>query len=661
MSSPAETKAPTRPRTGEPAAAPALGYQPSLDGLRAVAVLLVMLYHGGVGWAHGGFLGVDIFFVLSGYLITSLLLAERARWGSVDVTRFWLRRARRLLPALFLVLAFVGLTARLYEGPARLGQLRGDGLASLAYVANWRFMLTGQSYFDQFSAPSPLRHLWSLGIEEQWYWVYPLVLGGLVLLARRRRAGLAATLLGLAALSALWTAWLAGHGASAARLYYGTDTRVQELLIGSGLAVLVFNRPRPSPGGPGSVRDDRLGSVEAVVGGLLALFVIVHSRDGSRWLYDGGFALLCVSVALVLDGLRRAPRGPAARALSWRPLVLVGLISYGLYLWHWPLFLLLTPERTGLHGWGLLTVRFATTLVAAAASYVLVERPIRTGRLTVRLSAGRTAAVALAAVCLVLVCLVAGTWGALPAPAIASTGTYETRVAAPGPGQRSLLVIGDSPGRFLSWYLPRDLMRGYAISESTVIGCGLLTQTVVVGTTVTPAQPQCDGYLDQWTAAARQVHPDVVLFSMGYWDLFDKLVGGSVLRVGTPAADAALLARLEAVRTATTGGRVPLLVLDVPCFGQASWAVDGVQLAPVVNDAARQQHVNAVLREFAARHPDVTLLDDRSLLCPGGSYQPRVDGVLVRPDGVHVGAPGGRLVGRWLLPLLDAAGRGRTS
>jgi peptidoglycan/LPS O-acetylase OafA/YrhL len=632
-----------------------LAYQPSLDGLRAVAVVLVMLYHAGVGWAHGGFLGVDIFFVLSGYLITSVLLTEQARWGSVNFTAFWLRRARRLLPALFLVLAVVGLAAPRYAQPDRLGQLRGDGLAALAYVANWRFVLTGQSYFDQFAAPSPFRHMWSLGIEEQWYWLFPLLLVGLVAVGRRRRRIVATLVLGLALLSAGWTALLYAHGASTSRLYYGTDTRVQELLVGAVLAVLVLNAPLPLPGSPLADRSRRWGTVEAVVGSATMLLVLVHTSDGSTWLYDGGFFVISVAVALLLDGLRRAPNGPVSLALSWRPAVLVGLVSYGLYLWHWPVFLFLTPERIRLHGLALLIVRFAVTGVVAAASYCLLERPIRSGLLSRRLPHWLVAVVALVTAGAVVGCLVLGTSGAVSAAPITSSGAFETRIATPGPGQHSLLVVGDSPGRFLSWYLPRDLMSGYAISESTTIGCGLLPQTVVVGNTVTPTQPQCDGFLDRWRAAATELKPDVVLLSAGYWELFDKEVNGTVLRVGTSEQEAALLAQLEQVRAATTGGRVPLLLLNVPCFGQQSFVADGVQLADVVNDTTRQREINDVLAQFAARHRDVTLLDDRSLLCPHGTYQARLDGVQVRPDGVHVGGPGGRLVGQWLLPQLDAA------
>ena len=632
-----------------------LNYQANLDGLRAIAVILVMLYHGGVSWAHGGFLGVDIFFVLSGYLITTLLLVERSRWGAIDLRRFWIRRARRLLPALFLMLAVVGLCARFFTTPDRLPQLRGDGFATLSYVANWRFVLTRQSYFDQFAAPSPFRHMWSLGIEEQWYWLFPLLLLGLIALARRRRRRVAALLGMLAAVSAGWMAWLAWEGVDTSRVYYGTDTRVQELLAGSVLAVLTVAVRRSRPVRPARASTG-LGPGETLAGAAGVLAVLVLATDTSGWLYRGGFLLFSVCVAVLLDGLRRAPSSLFSRALAWRPLVLVGVVSYGLYLWHWPVFLLLTPDRTQLAGPLLLALRFLVTGLIAAVSYRVIERPIRSGVLARRFAPATVRAIALASVGSVVVALLVGTAGAAPPPPIQSTGTFETRVVAPTIGQQSVLVVGDSPGRFLSWYLPRDVLSSYALSESTSIGCGLLPQTVVVGDTRTPTQSQCDDWPVEWQRAADEAKPNVVVLSTGFWELFDKEVDGSILRVGTPEWRASLLARLEEVRSVTTRGAVPLLVLNVPCFGQQDFVFQGLQLQNVVNDANRQQQVNAVLGEFSSRHPnDVTVLDDRSLLCPAGTYQPLVDGIDVRPDGVHAGGPGGRLVGEWLKPRLDAA------
>lgn len=215
-------------------ASPRLAYTPALDGLRAIAVLAVMFYHGGVAVAGGGFLGVDIFFVLSGFLITTLLLLEFEANGRLDLTAFWGRRARRLLPALFLVLVAVLVYSAFLAGAAA-STVRSDALATLFYVSNWWFIVSGNSYFEQFQDPSPLTHTWSLAIEEQWYLVLPLVL--VLLLPRiRGRRWWAAIFVTLALVSAGLMALLHTPGSEPSREYYGTDTRLLALLIGAGLA-----------------------------------------------------------------------------------------------------------------------------------------------------------------------------------------------------------------------------------------------------------------------------------------------------------------------------------------------------------------------------------------------------------------------------------------
>lgn len=226
-----------------------LGYQPALDGVRAFAVIAVMLYHSGLAWARGGYLGVDIFFALSGFLITGLLIAEWDRWQHLDLLAFWGRRARRLLPALVLVILAVAVYA--WTLPAGAGSaIRGDGLSSLFYVANWRYIVEGQSYFDQFTEPSPFKHTWSLAIEEQFYLVFPLVLLLLLAWLGRRWGRLALVLLLGSVLSALLMSALYVPGEDPSRAYYGTDTRIQTLLVGAALAaVLPGSAPARWPGG----------------------------------------------------------------------------------------------------------------------------------------------------------------------------------------------------------------------------------------------------------------------------------------------------------------------------------------------------------------------------------------------------------------------------
>ncbi len=365
---------------------------PALDGLRALAVIAVVAYHLGFGWARGGYLGVDLFFVLSGFLITSLLLEEHEASDRIALGAFWGRRARRLLPALFamvtVVMAFIVLDGR-YGNSAfiatfDLSSLRPQALASLFYVANWQLIATHHSYFAQFSAPSPFQHTWSLAIEEQFYLVWPfltlaLITGGL---ARRRRVGISTTTL-IAVASATLMAVLFVPGADPSRIYYGTDTRIQDLAVGALLAWLTARRPETPP------RIERLLAAIAPLAlcGLLALMALAGSAVAigngadaggipSNFMFEGGFLVASVLCAIVIADVRR-DGSVLARGLSWRPVVAVGVVSYGIYLWHWPVIVLVTPESTGHGGAELLVERLAIIAVLVVASYFLVELPIR--------------------------------------------------------------------------------------------------------------------------------------------------------------------------------------------------------------------------------------------------------------------------------------------
>ena len=312
-------------------------YLPGIDALRALAVLAVFLYHAGVGWMPGGFLGVDVFFVISGYLITSLLLGEYRRGGHIRLGQFWLRRARRLLPAVGVFIAATMVAAAILE-PGRMDQLRGDAIASLLYFANWHFILGHQSYFEQFQTPSLFRHLWSLSVEEQFYLFWPLVFAaGMTLFGRRRLlAGVLAGALGSVAL-----AWVLFHpGADASRVYYGTDTHAVGLLAGVALA-LVWS--------PLELRGRRVGPLvgpllDAV--GVLALGYVVlsfvHVHDYDLALYHGGYLWLALFTAILLACVAH-PAARLGRLLGQPPLLWLGLRSYSFYLWHWPVLALTRP------------------------------------------------------------------------------------------------------------------------------------------------------------------------------------------------------------------------------------------------------------------------------------------------------------------------------
>ncbi len=355
-------------------------HRPALDGVRGLAVAAVIAFHLGYVWAPGGFLGVDLFFVLSGYLITSLLLTEHARTGRVDLTRFWTRRARRLLPALALVITAVIVMVPASTTPDERGMIRDDTLATLVYGANWRFAATGEAYFAQFPDPSPLRHMWSLAVEEQFYLFWPLVVIGLLALAGRRRARSQAGPLLLTCAagvvgSAFVLAVLYQPGGDPSRAYYGTDSRVHQLLVGALLATVLrrFATRRTES----TARAGRwLTPVSALL--LVACFATLDSHEGAY--YRGGSLLVAVAAAGLVLALEWAPATTLARALSVRPLRYVGQLSYGLYLWHWPVLIWISPPGYTGASIGMDAARLAVTFALASASYHLVEQPIRHGR-----------------------------------------------------------------------------------------------------------------------------------------------------------------------------------------------------------------------------------------------------------------------------------------
>jgi len=329
----------------------------------------VVLYHAHPEWLPGGFLGVEVFFVISGYIITSGLLAEARGTGGISLRRFWARRALRLLPALFTLLAVLLAVTAVFR-PDKLGELRGDSLAAAAYVMNWNLVLRHNSYFDTFAPPPLLQHLWSLAVEEQFYIVWPLVMTLLVKLPGRRTPAAVLCLAGLG--SAGLMALLFGDVYHTARVYYGTDTRASGLLLGSALAFVV------APGAEGGGLRRVLAMVLALAGlaGLTALCLRLGEYDGL--LYQGGFLLTDLATAAVIVALAR-PRGLASRLLGVLPLRWLGARSYGVYLWHWPILLLLQDQLGQGAREVLLTVLLATAI--AALSYAAIEMPARHGGL----------------------------------------------------------------------------------------------------------------------------------------------------------------------------------------------------------------------------------------------------------------------------------------
>jgi len=350
-----------------------LGYQPALDGLRAVSVLAVILYHANFSATPGGFLGVEIFFVISGFLITSLLLEERMHTGRVDLKQFWIRRARRLLPALYLLLAVVSAASLLVYTDAA-GRMGGDVLAALAYVSNWWNIFLSESYFAQAGRPPLLRHLWSLAVEEQFYLIFPPIFAFVMVKYGRSIARTGLIVVALA--SAIEMAILFEPYTDPSRVYYGTDTRIAGLLVGAVLALSwapwQSNQHAARRAGPAL-------DVVGVVGLVIIGWYLTRVNEFDPFIYRGGMLLLDI-VCIVVIAVLVHPATKLSRVLAWSPLVWVGLRSYAIYLWHWPIFQVTRPELDlPFTGFPVFVLRMVLTFGAAELSYRFVEQPFRHG------------------------------------------------------------------------------------------------------------------------------------------------------------------------------------------------------------------------------------------------------------------------------------------
>jgi peptidoglycan/LPS O-acetylase OafA/YrhL len=651
-------------------------YRPALDGTRALAVAGVLLFHGGVGALPGGFLGVDAFFVLSGYLITSLLLVELDATGRVRLGRFWSRRARRLLPALLVVLVATVVGYRSVLASDELRLLRGDALAALGYGANWRMIYRGTDYFTQNAAPSALQHTWSLGIEEQFYLLWPLIVVG-ILAVSRRRVALAAVCIGGAAASAVAGALLYRPG-DVSRAYFGTDTRAQALLIGCALAVVLAHASRHPRRTVERRSARKLASVEAI--GLLGFGAVawlwLTANGEAAWLYRGGLTVGALGVAAVIASVVLAPGDPLGRLLALAPLVWLGRISYGVYLWHWPLFGLLTADRTGLAGASLLLVRVAATLVAATASFWLIERPVRAGvrwRLgrawTARTAWVRPAWLVAGGLCVVATAtvVVVGTRNPIPsgragklalttATPTVSVGATPPPIARPGrhPGSPPRITFfGDSVSWTIGTYLPEH--PGVDVTVRAIQGCGIvrineLRQRDQPGTNYT----DCSQWDGRWATGVEQDDPDVAVILLDRWELLDRLIDGAYHHVGEPVYDAYLTQELETALRVTTAHGAHIALLTAPYTHRSERPDGGLY---VEDQPQRVDAWNALLRSAAARHPgQVTIIDLNRRACPDGRFTWNApDGVRLRSDGLHFTADGVKdWIAPWLMPKVTA-------
>ena len=434
-------------------------YMPGIDGLRAIAVIGVILYHLNIPWFQGGFSGVTVFFVLSGYLITDILIDEWKKNNKIDYLRFMFRRFRRLAPALLAMIFLVALWVIFTNHPS-FEKLRTDFLPSLLYVTNWWYIFHDVSYFDRFGPASPLTHIWSLGIEEQFYLIWPILLILGFTFIKRKRFRVLAILVGVV-ISAWLMAFLYVPGEDPSRVYYGTDTRAFSLLLGAALA-FVWPSQRLSKTVPRQA-SWVLESV-GIAGLLLIIILFMNTSEFDSFHYQGGMLVLSLITTLVVAAFAH-PASKLGKWLSIKPIRWVGVRSYGIYLWHYPIIILTTPivNTDGIDVWRII-LQIAATLIISALSYRFVETPIRAGRITFTLTAFRTLTIfqqrLVVGSCAVLFVLIIGigvifaakttvtvtTKAPLTVETITEIDINQDPIIAPepAPNLKTITVIGDS-------------------------------------------------------------------------------------------------------------------------------------------------------------------------------------------------------------------------
>jgi peptidoglycan/LPS O-acetylase OafA/YrhL/lysophospholipase L1-like esterase len=657
-----------------PHAGPNISYIPALDGIRGVAIIVIMGYHGGVFLTSGGFYSLDTFFALSGFLITSLLISEWQRSTTIRLARFWARRARRLLPGLLVMLLGVALFAAFIVPAGTYPTLRGDSFSALFYFANWHFIANGSNYFNQTALTSPLTHTWSLAVEEQFYLVWPLVVLGVFKLWKCKWALLVVCVVGALA-SAVEMGVLYSPG-EVSRLYYGTDTRAQSLLVGAalaaGLSLWADRRHRAGAVPPASQRARRrlggdpawavqtprgraavlaLGLAGVAVSALL--WTLVSYNDALA--YRGGFLLAALATTAVLFSVVCSQRSILARCLSVAPLRYVGRISYGMYLWHFPLFIYLDNARTGLTGYPLFAVRVAVTLVVATASFYLIERPIRQGTL---LTGWRSWAITPVAVVGTVAALVVAT----SVPAVAAKAPPPRPASATKTPVRAL-VVGDSTALTLDIGL-NEYARDYGIDpfNEGILGCGVTDGAEYQEKGVdAPMAVQCRGapartqWPALWKADIAKDHPNVVMILAGRWEVSNRTYDGHWTNIEIPTYAAYVQRQLRyAVGVAGSGG-ASVVLLTAPCYDTGEQP-DG---QPWPEDSrARLAIYNGIVRRVVASTPGTSLLNFNAMACPGGRYEEYMDGQQVRlADGIHFTFTGGNVFAPKIWPFIVRLGR----
>jgi peptidoglycan/LPS O-acetylase OafA/YrhL len=618
---------------------------------------------------------------VSGFLITSLLIEERERNGRVDLGQFWLRRARRLLPALLVMLLVVATITLIVGSASARGDVRRDLPWALAYLGNWGQILGDVPYYA--TDPPLLRHLWSLAIEEQFYLLWPLVFVGLAR-TRLRAVSIAELLAGTAVVVMVWTWVMHSGGPGPLALFGGVDrvnfmylstfTRSTGLLLGAAAAFVwrPWRRPVGPTSDPGRTLD-RAGVVALSGLGIVAATATLTAGYVYQWLLP---MVTLLAVALVLVIVHPAARGIRS-VMSWRPLVEIGKRSYGLYLWHWPIFVLLDATHGSVARF---VVAVALSGVATQLSYRYVETPVRQGHLRRwwRRAGPARSRVLLIASCVVILLVglyatvqpfdraAGGADASFEAPAATPTTvaaavpagravpTTIAPQAAAAPAVTGVAVVGDSQAHALAVNKPKGIDATFRVTDGSLDGCSVYDEGRVrsARTSFRNYFEMCEGWQQKWAAAVTNGGASIALVVLGAWDVFDlETSDGKVLTFGTPAWDAYVREHLQSGVDALVAAGAHVALLEVPCMRPISVKGAAVPPLPERGNDAHVAHVNELWRSVAAANPSTTTFVTGPAWCTDNAMATDVG---MRWDGVHVYKPGAKAIFDTIAPALLA-------
>jgi peptidoglycan/LPS O-acetylase OafA/YrhL len=691
------------PRRPAASGRPAMGYQPSLDGVRAFSVIAVILYHAGFTWMSGGFFGVEVFFVVSGFLITSLLIEERDRVDTVNLWQFWVRRWRRLLPALFTMLVVIGVWAVFWGSAEQHTQVRRDYPWGIFYLANWGQIFSQTSYFS--GTPGLFRHLWSLAVEEQWYLIWPLVF---IVIAKKasadRRLGRTLVIVSLGVMVATAACSIIGWPTKFFNpftmsmqavdttnfLYLSTFTRSSGLLLGAAMAFLW--RPWRVGDAPRRAEAGRALDIAAVVAVVVLFVAFLTGHVAASRTYVWMLPMVTIASAALVAVVVHPWAARSRSIFGSKPMVEIGKRSYGLYLWTWPI----SRITDAYHGsWSRFLLAMAIALPVSEACYRWIETPIRKGVLGRWWNSRERSDWRLVTACLgVSTLVIAGSlfafYRSAPAtfdaaldtgdsnvvfdPNVAlgasttvlpittdppvptdgtSTATDPTVASTTVPAvvttpvttaalPRQLVIVGDSMAHSLARNLPSGIDSTFAVADGSVEGCSVYDSGKAVSSrdNYTRSFNGCAGWDTKWASAAKQSNAQVALVVIGAWDVFDVSVDGTRLPFGSPGNDERFTTGVQRGIDALTATGAKVALLEIACMRPQDVKGAGVPALPERGMDDHVAHLNDLLRGLAtANAATTTFVTGPAEYCT----EPIASDLAYRWDGVHAYKPGAKL------------------